>query len=63
MQNLYTFLGGRKLTFAFLIVVILSVFVFTNKATASEFTEAVLWIFGIYSGGNVGEWLSKKNNK
>ena len=63
MQNLYTFLGGRKLSFALIIIIILTAFVFTNKATASEWTEAIIWIFGIYSGGNVGEWLSKKSQK
>ena len=60
MENIYKFFGGRKLSFALLIVLILTVFVFTNKANVGEWSELILWIFGIYSGGNVGEWIAKK---
>lgn len=63
MNKLYDFFGGRKLTFAILLMVVSGGFVFFNKFTAQEWVEFMIWVFGTYAVGNVGEHLSKRIKK
>lgn len=58
MNKVYTFIGGRKLAFALVLCLISTVFVFANNMTSAEWLEFQKWIFGIYAGGNVGEYVA-----
>lgn len=63
MGKLYEFLGGRKLSFALIVTVIASVFVWFGKCTAADWVDFIKWVFGIYAGGNVGEYFGKAFSK
>jgi nitrate/nitrite transporter NarK len=60
MKNIYDFFGGRKYFFSLLLLLISVIFVASGKATFSEFSDYVMWIFGIYSAGNVGSKVFNK---
>ena len=63
MNNFYDFLGGRKLAFALIVTLIASVFVWFGKCTAADWVDFMKWVFGIYAGGNVGEYFGKAFTK
>ena len=58
MQKLFDFLGGRKMFFAILLFLCATAFLFIGRADFSNWSEFVMWIFGIYAAGNVGEHVS-----
>ena len=58
-RNTYTMnLKSRKLIFAGLCFGLATVALFLGKAEFSAWSDFAMWIFGIYSLGNVGEHLS-----
>jgi|TARA_R110000803_G_scaffold62773_1_gene123162 hypothetical protein len=66
MKKVYDFIGGRKLTFALVLTVLATIFVWYSKSTAAEWSNFMIWTFGTYALGNVGEYFGKglsKNNK
>tara|TARA_R100000030_G_scaffold70585_2_gene54205 strand:+ start:354 stop:515 length:162 start_codon:yes stop_codon:yes gene_type:complete len=46
--------------FAMILFLASIVFVATNQADFSQWSEFVKWVFGIYAAGNVGEHVSNK---
>ncbi len=54
MRKVYNFFGGRKLFFALLLLSTAIVFVAVDKAEFPDFSQFIMWVFGIYSVGNVG---------
>lgn len=59
MTKVFEWFGGRKLFFAMVLFVIATiVFLFSDKTDFEGWKELVMWIFGIYAGGNVGEHIS-----
>jgi hypothetical protein len=59
MEKIYSWFGGRKLFFGLLLFIIATLlFVFSNQTDFDGWSQLVMWIFGIYAVGNVGEHLS-----
>jgi hypothetical protein len=59
MEKIYSWFGGRKLFFGLLLFIIATLlFLFSDKTDFDGWSELVMWIFGIYAIGNVGEHLS-----
>lgn len=60
MENIYAWFGGRKMFLGmFLFVLATLLFIFSDKTDFAGWSELVMWIFGIYAVGNVGEHLSE----
>jgi hypothetical protein len=55
--------GNRKLVLALVFSVSGVVALLTNQATWVQFSEFIVWIWGIYVGGNVGERVAKAVGK
>jgi hypothetical protein len=55
-------LKSRKLIFATVVFLLATLALFTGKADFAGWSELAMWIFGIYSFGNVGEHLTKQIN-
>ena len=49
--------------FAILLFICATVFLFIGQADFANWSEFVMWIFGIYAVGNAGEHLSNIGNK
>jgi hypothetical protein len=64
MIKLYEFFGGRKTTFAILLLIAVTTFLFLNKCDYSGWLDGIVWIFGTYAIGNgiehIGNGLKKK---
>ena len=58
MNNFFNKMGGRKLIFAILLTAIASLMLWFDKSTTAEWREFMIWIYGTYAVGNVGEHLS-----
>lgn len=54
---------SRKLILAAVLLVISAVAMFMGKITADQWMGFSKWVLGIYSGGNVGEWIAKAIKK
>lgn len=54
MGKVYDFFGGRKFFFALLLLITAVVFVVIDKAEFSDFSQFIMWVFGIYAAGNIG---------
>lgn len=52
-------LRSRKLIFAAIVFALATTALFLGKADFAGWSELAMWIFGIYSFGNVGEHLTK----
>ena len=65
MGKLFDFCGGRKTTFALLLLIALTTFLFLDKCVFTEWLDGIVWIFGVYAVGNgvehVGNGLRKKS--
>ena len=59
MGKIYNFIGGRKLTFAVILTILATIFVWFSKASAEEWIGFMKWIYGTYALGNVGEYFGK----
>ena len=55
MKKFFSAIGGRKMFFALILMTIVSVFLFTNKCEFEQWSNFVIWVFGTYAIGNVGE--------
>ena len=64
MNKFFEFLGGRKMFFALILMVVVSVFLFTDKCDFDQWSNFCLWAFGSYAIGNgvahIGSGLNKK---
>ena len=64
MGKLFEFCGGRKTTFALLLFVAVTAFLFLDKTDYSGWLEGIVYIFGTYAIGNgiehVGKGMKKK---
>ena len=60
MRKIYDFFGSRKLFFAILLTVIMTVFVMIDKAIVQNWIDFEKWVFGLYAAGNIGEHMSNK---
>jgi len=63
MEKIFSFLGGRKMFFAILLFICATVFLFTGQANFDNWSEFVMWIFGIYAVGNAGEHLAHRGKE
>jgi len=52
MKNLYSFLGGRKLSLVLLSMALISLFAYMGKLS-EIYIGAILVLNGVYSGSNV----------
>ena len=60
MSNIYDWFGGRKLFFGLVLFIIATLlFLFSDKTDFDGWSQLVMWIFGIYAVGNVGEHVSE----
>ena len=58
MESIYSWFGGRKFFFGLLLFIIATLlFLFSDKTDFDGWSQLVMWIFGIYAVGNVGEHL------
>jgi hypothetical protein len=64
MKNFFAFLGGRKMFFALVLTVIVSIFLFTNKCDFDQWSNFCIWVFGTYAIGNaashIGDGISNR---
>ena len=63
MDKLYNFIGGRKLTFALILTILATVFVWFSKAQSQQWFEFMQWVFGIYASGNATEHIANAIKK
>lgn len=63
MEKLYKIFGGRKMLFALILLIIATIFLFTEKSDFGGWSNFVIWIFGTYCVGNGIEHFSDKTNK
>jgi hypothetical protein len=62
MDKMFEFLGGRKMFFAIVLLLIATIFVFTDKSDVAGWSNFVIWIFGSYCIGNGIEHFSNKKS-
>lgn len=64
MNKFFSFLGGRKMFFALILTLIVSVFLFTYRCNFEQWSNFCVWVFGSYAIGNgvahIGSGLNKK---
>ena len=64
MNKFFEFLGGRKMFFALILMVVVSVFLFTDKCDFNQWSNFCIRVFGSYAIGNgvahIGSGLNKK---
>ena len=58
MEKLFDVLGGRKMFFAIILLIIATIFLFVDKSDFAGWSNFVIWIFGSYCVGNGLEHLS-----
>jgi hypothetical protein len=58
MEKFFKFLGGRKMFFALVLMLIVSIFLFTSKCDFPQWSNFVVWVFGTYAIGNGVEHLA-----
>ena len=58
MEKLSSVLGGRKMFFAIILLIIATIFLFVDKSDFAGWSNFVIWIFGSYCVGNGLEHLS-----
>ena len=58
MEKLFNVLGGRKMFFAIILLLIATIFLFVDKSDFAGWSNFVIWIFGSYCVGNGLEHLS-----
>lgn len=63
MNKVYDFLGGRKVLFALILTVIISLMVYTDHAKIKDWTDFMKWVFVAYVGGNGAEHIAKNISK
>ena len=63
MKKFFEFLGGRKMFFALILVLVVTVFLFTNRSDFEQWSNFCIWVFGSYAVGNgvahIGQGLTK----
>jgi len=63
MEKVFSFLGGRKMFFAILLFICATFFLFTGQADFSNWSDFVMWIFGIYAVGNGAEHIANRGKE
>jgi hypothetical protein len=63
MIKFFEFLGGRKMFFALVLMIIVSVFLIIDKCAFEQWSNFVVWVFGTYAIGNMGEHIAKGISK
>ncbi len=58
MKEAYDFLGGRKIFFALLLTLIMTLGWFFDYSNADQWMDFEKWVFGIYAVGNGTEHIS-----
>tara|TARA_R110000824_G_scaffold65226_4_gene170046 strand:- start:10545 stop:10868 length:324 start_codon:yes stop_codon:yes gene_type:complete len=58
MNKVYQFLGGRKMTLAILLFIVATILLWVGKSNFAGWSNLIIWVFGTYAVGNVGEHLS-----
>jgi len=58
MEKLFNFCGGRKTTFALLLFIAVTSFLFLDKCDFAGWLDSVVWIFGLYAAGNGAEHIA-----
>ena len=60
MENIYNFVGGRKMFFAIIFMIISTIFLLINKSDFNGWSNFMIWIFGSYAIGNGIEHIATK---
>jgi len=64
MNKLFEFFGGRKTFLALILLIIVSVFLISDKCNFDQWADLTMWLFGIYAVGNgvehIGRGIKKK---
>tara|TARA_R110000822_G_scaffold47109_3_gene125131 strand:- start:7257 stop:7442 length:186 start_codon:yes stop_codon:yes gene_type:complete len=60
MENIYNFVGGRKMFFAIILMIISTIFLLINKSDFNGWSNFMIWIFGSYAIGNGIEHIATK---
>ena len=63
MEKVFNGVGGRKMFFAIILLVIATIFLFIDKSDFGGWSNFVIWIFGTYCVGNGIEHISEMNSK
>ena len=63
MEKFFEFLGGRKMFFALVLMIIVSIFLFAGKCDFPQWSDFCIWVFGSYAVGNGVEHLAKGISK
>lgn len=63
MKKVYDFMGGRKVLFALILTLVISIMVFTGHAQIADWTSFMKWVFIAYVGGNAGEHIATSIKK
>ena len=63
MKKLYEIVGGRKLLFAIVLLIISSILLGYGKLDSAQWVTFQIWIFGTYASGNVGEHIANAIKK
>ena len=58
MGKLFDFFGGRKTTFTLLLFIAVTVFLYTQKCDFDQWSEFMIWGFGVYALGNGAEHIA-----
>ena len=60
MEKIYNLLGGRKMFFAIILLIISTIFLFMEKSDFSGWSNFMIWIFGSFAIGNgIGKFGQK----
>jgi hypothetical protein len=60
MIRFFEYLGGKKMFFALLLTILITIFLIFGKCTFSEWADFCIWINGAYIVGNGIEHFSKR---
>jgi len=63
MNKLFSAIGGRKMFFALILMIIVSTILFADKCNFDQWSNFVIWVFGTYALGNIGEHVAEKFGK
>ena len=61
IQDLFNKLTSRKLLVTLALSLIATICLFIKIATFDQWADMSKWLLGLYSCGNIGEYLSKKS--
>jgi len=52
MKNFFDFIGGRKMFFALVLTIVVSIFLYSGRCDFDQWSNFCVWVFGSYAIGN-----------